>query len=158
VIRWPQASLAVPPPESSGPQRIRFQAPGFLAEPLLDADGRQRSRVYVLPVTFPSRFVLEVDVYCNVAGPVEVRVISEPVVIEGARTDDDDETSDAPASADDPKGWRHVRLVRDHRRVSIDVDGRPFPEFEHNDSPSDWLTIEAPSVAPAEFRGLIVRW
>lgn len=159
VIRWPQSSLAVPAPMISGPPHARFKAPHFITEPLLDVDGRTRSRVYVLPVTLPSRFDLDVDVHCSTSGLVQIRVIGESIAIPGSATSPID--GDAPESFpidNDPAGWHHVHIHRDHHEISIIVDGQTLPETKQFEPPSDWLTIEPPSHSSAEFRNLVVTW
>ena len=159
VIRWPQASLAVPAPMSAGAPRPRFQAAHFLTEPLHDLDGSLRSRVYVLPVTLPPRFDLEVDVRCVASGPVRIRIAGRSIEIPGLNPDRDP-TAPPPtvAGGEVQSGWHHVRLHRDHRMISGDVDGRPLSMSRQGDVTSDWLTIEPPADGPAEFRKLVVTW
>jgi hypothetical protein len=156
VIRWPQASLAVPAPMDDGTPKIRFQAPHFVTEPLVDPEGRLRSRVYVLPLTLPPRFEVDVDVRCDVAGPVEIRIAGETIPIPGTpRAPDLHDPSPQPG---EPKVWRHVHMRRHGPQISIDVDGQAVPEPEQPHFTSDWLTIEPPSHAPVEFQDLVVRW
>ena len=159
VIRWPQASLAVPAPMTAGAPRPRFQAAHFLTEPLHDLDGALRSRVYVLPVTLPPRFDLDVDVRCVAPGPVRIRIAGQSIEIPGASLPRDATIPSPPIPAGEvPSGWHHVHLHRDHRIIDGDVDGRPLSTSREGDVASDWLTIEPPSHGPAEFQKLVVTW
>jgi hypothetical protein len=157
VIRWPQSSLAVP--ASTGAPHRRFEARRFLTEPI-DIDGHLRSRVYVLPVTLPPQFDLDVDVHCSSTSLVQIRIISQFIAIPGTTAEAQlPDFPPAPANrGSGASGWHHVHLHREHHAISIEVDGQTLPESPHIDATPDWLTIEPPSDGPAEFRDLVVTW
>lgn len=159
VIRWPQATFAVPAPAPAGAPRPRFQAPHFVTEPLLDVDGRLRSRVYVLPFTLPRRYDLDLDARCQAAGPVGIRLVGQSIEIPGL-PDDPGVAEFFPPSlvGDDTSEWHHVHLHRDARGLTIEVDGRSVPPSGDNGSAREWLTIEPPPSSPVEFRNLVVTW
>lgn len=159
VIRWPQASFAVPAPTLAGAARPRFQAPHFVTEPLLDVDGRLRSRVYVLPVTLPPRFDLEFDVRSDAVGVVQIKVVGQTIEVPGRTPDPDSSGSFPPLLVGiSPSEWHHVHLHRDHAEIAIEREGRPIPTIGKASDTPEWLTIEPPSTSSVEFRNLAVTW
>jgi beta-lactamase regulating signal transducer with metallopeptidase domain len=159
VIRWPQSSLALPAPTVAAAPHARFHAPHFLTEPIVDVGGHLRSRVYVLPFTLPPRFDLDVDVRCGAGSLPRIRVVGRFLGIPDEL--DDADIAQSPTSIPTPGGgldWHHVHIRRDYHRITVAVDGETIPESTRGDSISDWLTVEPPSDAPAEFRDLIVTW
>ena len=161
VIRWPQASLALPAPPAAASSRPPFRVAHFVAKPLPDHARSQRSLVYVLPVALPPRFDLDVDVRSADADLSQVRIAGQPLGLPGGTTATGRPDPDSPVAigADDATGWHHVHIHRDHHhRLSVMVDGRTIPGPSHTDAATDWLTIEPSSRAPAEFRDLVVTW
>jgi hypothetical protein len=159
VIRWPQASHALPVPMAGAAGHTRFQTAHFVTEPVQDTNGTRRSRVYVLPVTLPSRFELDVDVRCSSNGLAQLRIVGQTIGIPG--TLPEPVFADPPGSTpvdSSPKDWHHVHIHRDRHHFSIVVDGQDLPDAAHTDPSSDWLTIEPPANSSAEFRKLTVVW
>ncbi len=161
VIRWPQASLALPALPAAISSRPPFRVAHFVAKPLPDHARSQRALVYVLPVALPPRFDLDVDVRSAGADLSQVRIAGQPLGIPGGTTAPDRPAPSSPVTiaTDDAAAWHHVHIHRDHHhRLSVMFDGRTIPGPSHTDAATDWLTIEPSSRGAAEFRDLVVTW
>ena len=157
VIRWPHPSLADSTLALSKSPHARFKSTHFLAEPLLEPDGRWRPRIYVLPVMLPSRFDLDVEVRCTKSGPGQIRVISESITIPALSIIED--PFEGPAQEiDNEPAWHRVHIHRDGPEVSISLDDRPIADAEPAGPTPACLTIQSPLDSPAEFRNLIISW
>ncbi len=154
VIRWPQASFALPPsrPAATG-HRSRFQVNQFVAQPIHESRRTQRSLVYVLPLTLPATFDLEVDVQARLSDLASVRIAGIP--LDSPRRPLVDSV---PAVSAAEASWWHVRMHRDHRRITLAVEGRDVPVSIGTDALANWLTIEPPADRSVEFRRLVVTW
>jgi hypothetical protein len=159
VIRWPQPSFALPSsPIPAGAGR-RFQVTHFVAEPLHDAGSSERSLVFVMPMALPPVFDLDVDVRATLPDLAQIRIAGRPLGNPAAPANPGASAGPAvPMAVAGAMAWRHVHLHRDHHRLTVVVDGRTVPDAEYGDASSDWLTIEPPSHAAAEFRHLVVTW
>jgi hypothetical protein len=160
VIRWPHASFAVPAKVVDDGHRTRFQLSHLVAEPLHEAAGSQSGRVYVLPVTLPDRFDLDVDVRCESTGLARIRIAGKLIAIPGSLDSPRSlyVTEANPQGDGLPLDWHHVHLHRDGNRVTVKVDGYPTLDTTPTDTVSRWLTIEPPPDTRAEFQKLIVTW
>lgn len=157
VIRWPQASFALPPtPLSATGHRSRFQVNQFVAQPIHEASNVKRSQVYILPLTLPASFDLEVDVRSNQSDLAHVRIAGIPLGSPG-RLPAESPAPDAPG-ADRQATWRHIRMHRDHRGINLAVEGRDILVSVPTEALANWLTIEPPADRPVEFRRLIFVW
>ncbi len=159
MIRWPQVSMAEPAPGTLARIRPRFEVAHFVAEPLHDSEGPLPPRVYVMPVALPPRFDLELEVRSDAMDPVEFRLAGKVIVIPGGR----DLAPSEPGSSDPnakptPSAWHHLTLRRDHRQITVVLDGRPLPETSPETTLTTWLTVEPPSRSRIEFRKLVMRW
>jgi beta-lactamase regulating signal transducer with metallopeptidase domain len=162
VVRWPQASLAVPPAPASSSPECRFQVTRFVAEPLPEAPASGRSVLYILPVALPAHFDLDVEVRSTEPDLSQIRIAGQPLGIPGGPTTPGHPlASGGSSSAGDPAAandWHRVHIHSDHHRILVVVDGQAVPGPARTGSPSDWLTIEPPNHCPAEFRELMVSW
>lgn len=155
VIRWPHDSFALPPTPSSATtgHRSRFQVNQFVAQPIHESRWTQRSLVYVLPLTLPATFDLEVDVRSRLSDLADVRIAGIP--LDSPRRPLAESLS--PEAAEGASWW-HVRMHRDHRRITLAVEGRDVPVSVGTDALANWLTIEPPADRSAEFHRLVVTW
>ncbi|MHB1556542.1 MAG: M56 family metallopeptidase [Isosphaeraceae bacterium] len=154
VIRWPQASFALPPtPLAVTGHRSRFQVNQFVAQPIHESRRTQRSLVYVLPLTLPATFDLEVDVQASLSDLASVRIAGIP--LDSPRRP---LAESLPADALNGEAWWHVRMHRDHRRITLAVEGRDVPVAVKSDALANWLTIEPPADRSVAFHKLVVTW
>jgi beta-lactamase regulating signal transducer with metallopeptidase domain len=163
VIRWPQASLAVPAPSSASSARSRFQVDHFIAEPLHDGSAAGRSLVYIMPVALPPHFDLSFEVRTSEADLSQIRIAGLPLGVPGGATMASDPLRGpaSPGASGSERGatdWHRVHLHSDHRQVSVVVDGHTIPGPSSTAAASYWLTVEPPSHVPAEFRHLMITW
>jgi hypothetical protein len=160
VIRWPQASFALPatPPAAAGLASPRFQVTQFVAKPLHEDGNSPRSMIYVMPVALPAAFDLDVDVLSTAAQLAHVRIAGQPLGVRKALPRPADSDSAAPPSPGADRIWRHIHLHRDRHRTILTMDNQPVPVASPGAASSNWLTIEPPADGPVEFRNLIVNW
>jgi hypothetical protein len=160
VIRWPHASFAVPAPIVDDGRRTRFQVSHLVAEPIHEAGSSQAGRVYVMPVTLPDRFDLDLEVKCESTSPTPIRVAGKLIAIPGSL----DNPRSIHVSAATPHGdgplsdWHHIHLHRDRNGDTVQIDGVSLSDTSPTDTMSGWLTIEPPPDTRAEFQKLIVTW
>jgi hypothetical protein len=146
VFRWPHSSLALPS-QAVGGTACRFQVDQFVAEPMHDEGSLSgRSLIYVLPVTLPGDFDLDVEVRARRSDLSQIEIAGHPLGdADGAHAAPPvPPASDATSfhAADEPLAWHQVHLRGREHKVSV----------------TDWLTIEPPPQRPAEFRGLKIYW
>lgn len=157
VIRWPHASFALSPTPTSTSvttgHRSRFQVNQFVAQPIHESRRTQRSLVYVLPLTLPTTFDLEVDVHSSLSDLASVRIAGIP--LDSPRRP---LAESLPPEAAGGARWWHVRMHRDHRRITLAVEGRDVPVSVGTDALANWLTIEPPADRSVEFHRLVVTW
>jgi hypothetical protein len=163
VIRWPQASLAVPAPTAASPAPRRFQVAYFVARPLLDEiSGVERSVVSSLPLALPPRFDLDVEVRSSEADLSQIHIAGQSLGISGGATTPGrpipDRESPTAIHREGATDWHRVHIRSDHHLVTVVVDGQIVSSAPRKRPASDWLTVESPSHAPAEFRDLTVSW
>ncbi len=159
VIRWPQASLAVPASAAANTPGNRFQVAYFVAEPHHEPSGVERTIIYSMPVALPPDFDLEVEVRSPMADLSQVRIAGQPLGTAGAANPSHQGVrSPLVSEANGDTSWHRVHLHSVRRRVSVTVDGRIVSDARRNGPAADWLTVEPPAHASAEFRNLDVRW
>jgi beta-lactamase regulating signal transducer with metallopeptidase domain len=161
VVRWPDASLAVPA-SVANPARCRFQVAHFVAEPIHQPAGTERPLVYIMPVALPADFDLDVEVRSRESDLSQIRIAGQPLGVpgDGARPEPQPSGPSSPAAveADGSDAWHRVHIHSAHHRLTVVVDGRTILGPSGNAHAADWLIVEPPPHTQAEFRDLTVSW
>ena len=156
VIRWPNSELvAVRTNPRTAPASHKFRVAHFVAEPLA-SHPNGRSIAYVMPLTLPPLFDLDVEVRSSPNDLAQIRIAGHP--LNRKATQQTSPYSVADSGSADTKSWRRVHFHRDHQNVIVKVDGQPLSDKSLPEATSEWLTIEPGPQSAAEFRDLIVTW
>ncbi len=131
-----------------------------MAQPIHDATGGQRSLVYVLPLTLPAAFDLEVDVRSTQSDLAHVRIVGVPLGIRDPAGSDARQSAEPAGSPDEPRAGGTCGSIATiaTSRSSSRADSAPYPPeaadaiVQLADHRADRPTV------PSNSASLIVTW
>jgi beta-lactamase regulating signal transducer with metallopeptidase domain len=156
VVRWPDVVNVDPRSKTHpAPNACRFHVEYFVAEPL-PGPPNGRSVAYVIPLTLPPLFDLDVEVRSFPNDLDQIRIAGYP--LRHGLPHQSGHLAINPMGSIDGAAWRHVHVHRDHQNVTVEVDGQTISEGPLPEATTEYLTIEPGPQGAAEFRDLTVTW
>ncbi len=153
-LRWPEHVL--PDHQLPGTRSTRahsFRVAEFSAAPL-PHPSNGRSLPYVLPVTLPESFRLELQIKVDSAELNHLRIAGHLLSPDVHGYDrPSSESQDYPPA----RRWHTIEIERHGAEVAIHLDGLVFWS-DNKTKTTPWLTIEPCSPTPIRFRSLLLTW
>ena len=134
--------------------QLRFRVASFVAAPQV-VSRTGRSTPYVLPLSLPTRWELNVEIQATLPALRRLRIA-------GIMLDPGAEASLASAEnhgmASSSPSWHRIQIRHDQRQTVVEIDGDSIPLRPDHDPFAEWLTIEPAPDETAVLRNLILTW
>ncbi|MGC8641099.1 MAG: hypothetical protein ACP5XB_14635, partial [Isosphaeraceae bacterium] len=153
-VSSPGAERAKAPNESARIGKLQLRVAEFVAaSEIVSRTGR--GTPYVLPLTLPERWELNVEIQASLPALRRIRIAG---LVLDAGAESGPASDQPPSIASSSVAWHQIQIRHTPVRTRLEIDGNSALLKPDHEPLSRWLTIEPAPDETAVLRNLIVTW